>query len=314
MNYISKAPLRLSFAGGGTDLAPFRDTEGGCALSATINLYAIAELRRRKDKRVVIHADHLAGGFIDGAVQMLSEGRNGFDLRVQSPVGRCSGLGASSAIVVTLAGVFSPSDPRYDIAARSVVIEREGLSVPGGLLDHYSAAFGGFNFMTFSCQDVEVAQIQLGEPVIHELESNLLLCFTGNPHMTDDVIGDQIHRMETQENTEALRVQKYLAHQMRDYLLAGNLEAFGAGLEMAWLSKKGFSPKVSNDKIDELYLRAREAGALGGKITGAGGGGHMLFYCRPGTRQAVLEAVQTLGASEVPFKFEFGGLQVRREP
>jgi D-glycero-alpha-D-manno-heptose-7-phosphate kinase len=336
VNYVrAKAPLRISFAGGGTDVPPFPAEEGGCVLSATINRYAWGTLRPREDDHVVIEsrdigtslryssvADVVVGGDLDlaqAAVQRLAgDERGGWDLYLHSDASPGSGLGASSAMVVALVGLFNEWNSNWlsppEIAALAYQIERVDLAISGGLQDQYAAAFGGFNFIEFQADHVEVTPLNVPVDVLNELEYNLLLVDTRRQRVSSHIISDQVGRYERREpdSVAALRELKRIAGQMRTELIGRRLGDFGALLDEDWQHKKRMSDRISAPELDELYELARRSGALGGKITGAGGGGHMLLYCGLGTKHRVADALEAAGCAVVSFAFELHGLQTWR--
>lgn len=331
--FRARTPLRVSFAGGGTDVAPFPAREGGLVLSATINRYAHGMLRPRADTRVRVEsldlgvaleygADEDPGGSDAGLelvttaiakVAKLDEPR-GVDIFLRSSAPPGSGLGGSSALIVTLIGLLRDFHrlalTDYEIAELACELERVDLGLKGGLQDQYAATFGGFNFIEFGADQVLVNPLRMPDHVRLELEENLVLCFTGVTRAGDRIIEDQTSRYEAadDEALEGLRRQKELAVAMKDALLRGRLDDFGDLLGTAWEYKKRMSPRISTPTIDEAYAEALAAGALGGKVTGAGGGGFMLFYCRPGTRHLVAERLARLGLGESEFAFELDGL------
>jgi D-glycero-alpha-D-manno-heptose-7-phosphate kinase len=327
----ARAPLRVSFAGGGTDVPPYPAEQGGLVLSATINRYAYGTLRPRQDRQIGIQSldlDAVASialedvqpngdrlDLIRAAVHKLaSDSPHGFDLFLHSAAPPGSGLGSSSAVVVTLVGLLSTHMKMpltdYEKARLAYTVEREDLGLKGGTQDQYAAVFGGFNFMEFREDDVIVNPLRISPDTIHELEYNLLLCFTGGTRVSDHIIDDQTSRYRSQESStlDGLQVQKELAVEMKNALLQGNLAEFGALLDRAWAYKKMMSPKITNDHIDELYDEAMRQGALGGKVTGAGGGGYMLLYCHYDTKHKVRAALGALGAEAIDFQFDHAGL------
>lgn len=327
----ARAPLRVSFAGGGTDVSPYPAEEGGLVLSATINRYAYGTLRPRQDRQIGVESldldvavsyalddPHPDGSQIDlvkAAIgKVAADSETGFDVFIHSAAPPGSGLGSSSAVVVTLIGLLAEHMglelSEQEIARLAFTVEREDLGLPGGAQDHYSAVFGGFNFMEFGSEGVTVNPLGLPEDRVRELEYNLLLCFTGATRASDHIIGDQVERYRegASDALEGLRMQKELAVEMRDALLAGRLAEFGKLLGRAWSYKKQMSPHISNDRIDELYEEGLRQGALGGKVTGAGGGGYMLFYCPYDRKHKVRQALAALGADAVDFAFEENGL------
>lgn len=327
----ARAPLRVSFAGGGTDVPPYPEQEGGLVLSATINRYAYGTLRPRDDRQIGIQSldlDAVASfaledarpdgdrlDLIKAAIQKVASGApNGFDLFLHSAAPPGSGLGSSSAVVVALVGLLAEhmglSLNDYETARLAYTVEREDLGLKGGTQDQYAAVFGGFNFMEFNADGVIVNPLRIPDETLHELEYNLFLCFTGRTRVSDHIIDDQTDRFTTKESStvDALSMQKELAVAMKNVLLQGDLTEFGKLLDTAWTHKKMMSPKISNDHIDELYETAKRNGAIGGKVTGAGGGGYMLFYCRYDAKHKVRAALTDLGAEAVDFEFDHAGL------
>jgi D-glycero-alpha-D-manno-heptose-7-phosphate kinase len=331
----AKAPLRLSFAGGGTDVSPFLEREGGCVLSATISRYSWGTLTPRADAQIHLESADLGALFYfdtrsnlvyDGkmdlakaAIRTLSgQDSAGFDLFLKTDAPPGSGLGSSSSLMVNLIGLLrefkSMPLTEYETAEMAYDIERKQLGIRGGMQDQYAAVFGGFNFIEFHADHVIVNPLRIHRDAANELEHNLLLCYTGKPRTTDGIIQDQVGRYEHNEEaaTAGLREQKSLATEMKHLLLKRRLDDFGSLLDTAWQSKKKMSPKISNPQIDELYAEARRHGALGGKITGAGGGGYLLVYCEYEKKHKVAEALRRAGALPTEFGFEFNGLQTWR--
>jgi D-glycero-alpha-D-manno-heptose-7-phosphate kinase len=331
--FRAKAPLRVSFAGGGTDVPPFPEREGGLVLSATISRYAHGTLRPRTDGRIKVESLDLGMALEYGAEESIDyDGRfdlvkaairrvaqleepRGIDLFLHTAAPPGSGLGASSALIVSLVGLLSDyhklSLNDYEIAHLAWQVEREDLGLRGGLQDQYAATFGGFNFIEFHSDRVIVNPLRIDPQTILELESNLLLCFTGATRAGDHIIEDQTSRYEAADGDAlaGLRMQKELAQEMKEALLRGRLSDFGELLGTAWEHKKRMSPRISTPVIDEAYAEARARGALGGKVTGAGGGGFMIFYCPPGTRHRIVARLNQLGLEEAEFSFDQQGLR-----
>jgi len=338
----AKAPLRLGFAGGGTDVPPYPDFEGGCVLSATINMYAFGTLEPRADGHI-----HLRSADLDLALEyaqgapLAYDGRldlakaairklgstgsdehaaaAGFEMFLHSDAHPGSGLGSSSSLMVTVMGLIKEwrrlvvGD--YELAQLACTLERQELAIPGGMQDQYAATFGGWNFIEFGANGhVMVNPLRLSQDVINELEHNLLLCYTGGSRTSGGIIDDQVDRYRRGEHLSlnGLRRQKALAIEMKNLLLRGRLNEFGALLNQAWETKKSLSPRISNPRIDDLYAAARAAGALGGKLNGAGGGGYMMFYCDFERRLEVERALQDRGCTVREFAFEPRGLQTWR--
>jgi D-glycero-alpha-D-manno-heptose-7-phosphate kinase len=329
--YRATAPLRISFAGGGTDVPPFPESEGGVVLSATIDRHAYATLRPRTDSRINIASADLgravsygveeltgAEGRVDlvtGVVRRLIPDRcPGFDLFLHTDAPPGSGLGSSSTLVVALVGVLDEfagtQRTPEEVADLAHTIERVELGISGGLQDQYAAAFGGFNLIHCEPGGVRVEPLSLPPENVWELQQALLLCNLGSTRPSDGIIDDQTARLERGEDptVEGLRAQKRLAGELTEALRAGRLDTFGELLDTAWNYKKQLSPRVTTPFIDAVYEEARRHGATGGKVTGAGGGGHMLVYAPGGARHRVEEALEPMGVTAAPFGFVRGGL------
>jgi len=331
----AKAPLRISFAGGGTDVPPYPEKEGGCVLNATINKYAYGTLRPREDRQIRIESldfgisvnydvdqDLVYDGKLDlvkAAIKKL-EGQDstGFDLFLHSDAPPGTGLGCSSTVMVALVGLLKEFKNMpltdYEVANLAYIIERKDLGIKGGLQDQYAATFGGFNFIEFSKDRVIVNPLKISQDVINELEHNLLLCYTGMTRLSAKIIDDQVGRYERgeKETLQAMRQLKEIATEMKNALLRRRLSKFGELLHHAWQSKKKMSSKITSPEIDQMYEEARKAGAIGGKITGAGGGGYILLYCQFEKKHKVAERLKKMGGTITDFAFDPYGLQTWR--
>lgn len=331
----AKSPLRISFAGGGTDVPPYPAMHGGCVLNATIDMFAWGSLRQRQDDRIKIQSADLGiqvefaltdqvplDGNLDLAkavVNRLGMGSSrGFEIFLQTEAPPGSGLGSSSALVVTLVGMVRDyaalAMGSYEVAKTAYEIERADLKISGGLQDQYAAAFGGFNFIEFHSDYVVVNPLRVHRGTMNELAHNLVLCYTGTTRRSDHIIDDQTSRFLSREEeaVRGLAEQKELAVAMKNALLRDRLDDFGDLLHSAWTAKKKLSNRITNPHLDELYEEARRHGALGGKLTGAGGGGYMFFYCDFEKKHLVSQRLAMLGAVPVPFAFEGDGLQTWR--
>ena len=328
---FARAPMRISFAGGGTDVAPYPEREGGAVLSATIAKYAYASARIRDDGQFNITSLDLGlvaeGPIADlskldqqlhllrGPIARLATDGLGVDLRVQSQAPPGSGLGASSTIVVAVVGAilaaYGRTSTRHRIAEAAVQIEREDLGLTGGTQDHYAAAFGGINFLEFTGSEVTVNPLRLPTATIATLEHNLLLCHLGVSRESATIIDDQRQRYENDsgDTSHALGRQKELAIEMKRMLLAGELDSFGALLAESWRVKQAMSPLIATPDSLEIYDVATTAGALGGKIIGAGGGGYMLFYSPFERRFEVAQALRERGNQVLDITLDHTGLE-----
>ena len=328
--YRARAPLRLSFCGGGTDVSPYPEEHGGCVLSATINHYAYASLRPRRDTRLTLASldydtvakyEHVRSVRIDGTLDLLKAAvralrvRRGADLWTHSDAPPGSGLGASSTLMVALLAVLrewlkldlSP----YDLAELAFRVERVDLKLAGGRQDQYAASFGGFNFIEFGRDGTVVTPLRLRRDTLEELEYRLLLCYMGRTRESSKIIERQTkgYTSGRVKTVEALHALKLETAEMKRALLLGHLDGFGELLHEAWLHKKELAEGISNPHVDKMYDVARKEGALGGKMTGAGGGGYFLFLTRFDRRHRVSAALERLGGQVVPFQFEARGVQ-----
>jgi D-glycero-alpha-D-manno-heptose-7-phosphate kinase len=236
---------------------------------------------------------------------------------VDAPPG--SGLGSSSTLVVAVIGAFAEwlqlPLGEYDIAHLAYEIERKDLGFAGGKQDQYAATFGGFNFMEFYNNDkVIVNPLRIKSEVINELQFNLLLYYTGTSRLSSKIIEAQIEGVKTKKEKpiEAMHKLKEQAIMMKEAILKGKLDEIGEILDYGWQYKKQMAEGITNPVIDEIYETAKKAGATGGKISGAGGGGFMMFYCPKNTRYKLIEALQKFGGEFRRFQFTKYGLETWR--
>lgn len=326
-----RAPLRVSFGGGGTDVAPFCEERGGAILGSTINKYACCSIVPRHDDDIIVHSldfdmtvkyNTKENYVYDGSLDLVKAALNRMDihqgcevyLQCDAPPG--SGLGTSSTVMVALLKALSKWKGEeldsYALADMAYEVERLDLGISGGYQDQYAATFGGFNFIEFHGKNqVVVNPLRIKKDIIHELECNLLLCYTGNIHVSANIIDDQVknYREQNKDAVEAMSEVKALAYAMKDELLKGNLNSFGRLLDYGWNSKKKMSSRITNPQVDELYDTAISAGALGGKLLGAGGGGFLLMYCPYNIKYKVAEQMEKAGGQLMDWNFEFRGAQ-----
>ncbi len=333
----SKAPLRISFGGGGTDISPYKDEYGGMVLSATINKYAYGSLRLRRDREITVQSldyDIIAkynldddlpyNGELDlvkAAIKNLNNGFDqGMDFFIHSDAPPGSGLGSSSTMIVALIGLLKHLQrlplTNYELADLAYKIEREDLGIQGGMQDQYAAVFGGFNFIEFSREAVIVNPLRVDTEIINELEYCLLLCYTGKTRLSANIITTQIDHYKQKETSvlEAMAELKAITVELKNALLQGRLTDFGRLLHEAWINKKKMAKQITTAAIDELYEAARQHGALGGKILGAGGGGYLLLFCEFDKKHIVAEKLEALGGQIVDFTFDRHGLQTWEVP
>jgi D-glycero-alpha-D-manno-heptose-7-phosphate kinase len=335
MIYRSKAPLRIGLAGGGTDVSPYSDQFGGAILNATISLSAYATIEPINENKIILQAldrnevetyDLQNQLPINGSLDLLKGVYNriqtdehfplsGFKLStfVDAPAG--SGLGTSSTLVVAILGAFAEryklplSD--YDIAQYAYAIERNDLQLAGGKQDQYAATFGGVNFMEFYEGDkVIVNPLRIKPHYLHELENNLVLYFTATSRESATIIKEQVKNVSNnnEKSIEAMHQLKEQAKMMKEALLRGKLNDIGEILDYGFQQKRLMAANISNASIEAIYDAAKNAGATGGKISGAGGGGFMIFYCPNNTRYAVINALNSFGGDVKKYQFTKYGL------
>ncbi len=321
----ARVPLRLGLAGGGTDLGPYCDEFGGAVLNTTIDRYAYAFIEPSPDGRVHFVAPDMdldeefepCSGAIGEAElklhaavtrRMTAQFGNGElePVRVTSfvdaPAG--SGLGSSSALVVALVEAFTtflqaPLGP-YDVAHLAYEIERVDLGLAGGKQDQYAATFGGINFIEFLGGDrVIVNPLRIAAPVLNELETSIVTCFTGISRRSAAIITEQQRRMEAEVGNTmgSLHQLKRDAVEMKDALLRGRVADMAEILNRSWRAKKQTASGVTTNHIEELYDLALANGATGGKVSGAGGGGFMMFLVPPRERVRVVRALNRAGGT-----------------
>lgn len=324
-----RAPLRISFGGGGTDVEPFCSEQGGAIIGSTINKYAYCSIIPREDAQIIVHSmdfdmtvkyntneNYVYDGKLDLVTAALKamELKQGCEVYLQCDAPPGSGLGTSSTVMVALLTAMSKwkgiEMDAYAMADLAYAVEREDLGIAGGFQDQYAATFGGFNFIEFHGRNnVVVNPLRIRRDIINELQYNLLLCYTGNIHVSANIIKDQVSNYKNQDAFAAMCEVKALSYAIKDELLKGNLHNFGKLLDYGWQSKKRMSKKITNPQVDELYNAAKEAGALGGKLLGAGGGGFLLMYCPYNVKHKVAARMEQAGGQLMDWNFELRGAQ-----
>ncbi|HTS42952.1 MAG TPA: hypothetical protein VMH01_01045 [Puia sp.] len=335
MIYRSKAPLRIGLAGGGTDVSPYSDLFGGAILNATVSLYASATLEPLRENEIILESmdhkqelrfDYANKLIIDGKLDLLKGVYNriqqdykpdltGFRLStfVDAPAG--SGLGTSSTLVVAIIGAFVEMLRlplgEYDIAHLAYEIERKELKMAGGKQDQYAATFGGVNYMEFYKEEkVIVNPLRVKQRYLFELENNLLLYYTATSRESAKIIEKQSRNVidKKGESIEAMHQLKQQSLMMKEALLTGRLNEIGEILDFGFRQKRQMAEGISNGKMEEIYDAARKAGASGGKISGAGGGGFMIFYCPGNSKYKVMDTLSAFGGHCKPYQFVDHGL------
>ncbi len=330
----SKAPLRLGLAGGGSDVSPYSDIYGGLVLNATINLYVYCTIEERNDdiiqlfapdieeKQYYKSADKLPiNGHLDLHKGVYNRIVKEFDLPSlsfnlitysDSPPG--SGLGSSSTMTVAILKAFTEwlSLPlgEYDIARLAYEVERHDLKLSGGKQDQYAATFGGFNFMEFyKYEKVVVNPLRIKQWIIDELESHMILYFTGASRLSTKIIEKQ-KRNTLNGNAgaiDAMHSIKRSAIEMKEAILKGDILHLADILGQAWEDKKKMANSITNKRINKIFQIAMNAGVLAGKVSGAGGGGFIMFVVDPVKRIGVVNTLNNLDGRVVNFQFSSGG-------
>lgn len=330
----SKAPLRLGLAGGGSDVSPYCDIYGGLVLNATINLYAYCTIEETDDNKITIcsydadvNKSYSLSSFleIDGDASLIKGVCNrvvrDFNLQPQAfrittyndaPAG--SGLGTSSTMVVCILKAFVEWKGLplgdYEIAKLAYEIERKDLTLSGGKQDQYAAAFGGFNFIEFMKDDIAIVNpLKIKRWIIDELEASMLLYFTGRSRSSAAIIDEQQKNTQQGNNDaiEAMHKIKQSAIDTKLALLKGDIDAFADILREAWENKKRMANNITNSVIQQAMDVAMRAGAKAGKVSGAGGGGFIMFVVEPTRKKEVEEALKQLDGFVMPFNFSDGG-------
>jgi D-glycero-alpha-D-manno-heptose-7-phosphate kinase len=324
----ARAPVRISFGGGGSDLTHYFEGEGGAVINTTISLYSHATLRLRDDSRIYIHsrdlneifeADDFKAALIQpgnfGLIQALLKVVHpefGLELYLHSDFPINSGLGGSAAVSAAILGCFNElRQDRWDsheLAELAFQAERLYLGIAGGWQDQYASVFGGFNFMEFRMDQNIVHPLRISPDILRELEESLILCDTGVSHNSGEIHEDQRLQMQQKKVRQQVKTNVELTYKIRNQLLRGELLQFGESLHEAWLNKKQFSEKISNPSLNDLYENALKYGAVGGKLLGAGGGGFFLFYVTPFRKFELVNHLQKQGLATRPFRFELEGL------
>ena len=317
---ITQTPLRISFLGGGTDFRGFYSREGGCVLSSAIDKYVYVILKERFDdkiyvnyskKEIVDHVDELQHELVREAMRITGV-QKGVEITTLADIpSHGTGLGSSSSVTVgllqalyTYQGIIKPAE---ELAREACRIEIDICGKPIGKQDQYIAAYGGLRFIQFHPnEEVDVDTVTLDGDARRELGRHLMLFYTNVTRQSATILSEQKANIDAR--METLRQLKALALEARECILQGDLDAFGELLHRGWELKKQLASKISNDEIDAMYEAARRAGAIGGKITGAGGGGFLLLYCPVDRQRKVRRALSHL--REMPFQLERDGTKV----
>jgi D-glycero-alpha-D-manno-heptose-7-phosphate kinase len=329
------APLRISFVGGGTDFPHYFERHGGAVLSATIDHVVRVKITTRDDRQVRVRSldlGHLVeyhldeGPEYDGVMDLAKAAiermgvDGGLDVAIGSEAPAGSGLGASSALVTAVVGALAALGDRAmtadELARLAYTIERDDLHIAGGWQDQYASAFGGCNLLEFSASGVTVTPVQAEPGVMERLRANLVLCHSGAVRRNVGLIDTQIslYRQGREDTILGMKQLHEMAYAMRDALEAGEPDRLGAMLHEAFEAKKRMNPHIAeHTPIDAMLSAARQAGATGGKICGAGGGGYLMVYAVPEAQPAVRTALEDLGGRIATFAFRDEGVRAERD-
>ncbi len=329
-----RSPVRISFAGGGTDLPSYYERHGGCVVSTTINRYTYSVIQKRRDSRIqVISSDlrvsetweDLAGMDLSrtsleiplAVLKQMGCGGLAFDMFMSSEIPPGTGLGSSASVCVNVIKALSTCLRRpmskYAQAELAFHVARNVLKKPVGKQDEYASTFGGLNRIEFFADgSAKVTPIQMDHDLAREFESRLMLFFTGSSHDSWRILKEQetVSSSREPEATSALHRIRDLADEVSCALAKSDIHCVGELLHHGWESKRKLSAHITSSRIDDLYRLARSRGAAGGKITGAGGGGFLLLYCEQKHQPAVREAFAREGVAEMSFLFDRQGSSV----
>ena len=330
----SKAPLRLGLAGGGSDVSPYSDIYGGLVLNATINLYAYCTIEEMDDNLITINSvdsgcheaytlaksleidgkSILIKGVYNRIVRDYSIKPRAFRITTFNDAPAGSGLGTSSTMVVCILKAFvewlSLPLGDYEIARLAYEIERIDLGLSGGKQDQYAAAFGGFNYMEFLKNDIVIVNpLKIKRWIVDELEASMVLYFTGASRESAKIIDEQKKNTSEGNNDaiEAMHQIKQSAVDMKLAILKGDVDGFADILRKGWENKKKMATHISNPMIQKAMDVAMASGAKAGKVSGAGGGGFIMFVVEPTRKKEVENALKELGGFVMPFQFTEGG-------
>ena len=328
---VGITPVRISFAGGGTDMPEYYEKFGGNVISSTINRFTYAVIQSRNDDSFQSFSPDLQkhykptsfnkiiiedGTEIASSVIKYLKYKKGLNVILFTDVSAGSGLGASSSLAVNLINSINHLKGKKmnekKTAETAYEIGRKILHWPIGKQDEYISAFGGFNFIKFTKNKITVIPIKMKKKSLNELQQNLLLFSLGYTRNNTKILTSQINSINEKDRVvfDSLLNVKNIAREMYTSLKKSDLTNFGELLNKGWNEKKKFAKNITNPKIEKIYKKALSNGAIGGKLTGAGGGGHMLFYCEPKKQKLVVKAMINSGLKLVNFKFHNNGPQI----
>jgi len=322
----------VSFGGGGTDMPPYCIEHGGCVISTAIDRHVYITLKPREDKRVRVFSMNSNEEFIfdigdkdystnfelvKGIFNILNI-KEGFEITTYSELPAGSGMGGSSSVSVALIGAlnkyYNLKLSSHEIAQKACDVERVELNQKGGFQDQFAASYGGFNFIEFT-NKVNVNPIRTSEELLNELQFRLILCYVGGTHFSSNIQDEVLkgYKFEKKTFMDTMEDLKNVANSMKSIIESNDLSRlnnFGELLHHGWLAKKSLSSKISNKHIENFYLTSRNLGVLGGKLLGAGGGGHLLLFSDPSKKYGIIKELEKIGGKIVNFHFNPKGLEV----
>ncbi len=342
----SRAPVRIDFAGGWTDVALFAQEEPGKVVNAAINIYSYATIKSSSeapgdakleqeiqdksiriyssDFDVYVEADDIRKLEYDGNIDLVKAAikrlnvDSGFTMNTQSTAPPGSGLGTSASMGVSLIAALAEYSGKhflqYQVAELASAIEREELGILGGKQDHYASSMGGVSFMEFWGEDVRSSKLSLSQDVYMELEKNLVVCYTGKSRLSGDIHANVTGAFKSghKETVKAIADMKAIAEEMKDALFTEDMRRFAELMNENWKNQKRLHPSVTNPDIDGLFNLAMSKGAIGGKASGAGGGGCLIFYCRPESEYRVRKALEEAKIKVLDFNLDYEGVRTWR--
>lgn len=318
----------MSFGGDATDVPPYVDDEGGVILSATIDKFVYASLTSPTEGLDLKSDGDLGAAYnlgeqvkiykgeqlIQAAVKRMGVEDQDLHISIHSDAPAGSGFGSTSTTVIAVMSVLKEFTNKpldyYELAELAYKVEREDVGLLGGKQDHYMAIFGGFDYIEFVDGQAIVNKLKIKPSIANELQYSLLLCHTGKLEQSGRILKDQMD--DYSDIKLKLDDLKMVTMQMKDHLLKSELGKFGKAMHEVWMIKKSLSPHISSERIDKMYDVARDAGAVGGRVLGAGGGGYLLLFCDFEKKHVIAAELEKMGGKLVNFEFEYKGLKTWR--
>ena len=325
----ARAPVRMSFGGGGSDLTHYFSEHSGAVINSAISLYSHAAMQFRNDSKIIINSTDLNARLIAndlecalsqkspfGLIQSLLSvirPQHGFELHLNSDFSVGSGLGGSATLLAAVLGCFNyvrkDQWTQHELVEIAFQAERLQCGIAGGWQDQYASVFGGFNFIEFQPDQNIISPLLINSDICLELEESLILCDTGIAHHSGKIHHEQKQTMLDKSIQKMVAENVKLSYDIRNHIIRGKLDQFGECLNRSWMLKRNFSPQITNSQIDEIYNGAIKNGAIGGKLLGAGGGGYFVFYVPPFKKHKLTSYLQSKNLTLQPFRFEPTGLQ-----